>query len=65
MTYTQKPAKVTECHVCGEVRMCDIYVADYGEAETGYVDEYVVCAHCEKPRYEPDEDRSRRYHRLI
>jgi hypothetical protein len=29
-----------------EVEMCEIWVADSPEAETGYVDERAICEHC-------------------
>ncbi len=38
--------EVTECHKCGEVRLCEILVADSPERETGYVDEYAFCEEC-------------------
>lgn len=43
--YYSVPAKVTECHDCGETRMCEVVVSD-PEPETGYVDEYALCEAC-------------------
>lgn len=46
MKYIAMPAKVTECHDCGETRMCEVVMADSPEPETGYRDEYVICEAC-------------------
>lgn len=45
--YYEAPAKVTECHKCGETCMCDVVVSD-PEPETGYVDEYALCTDCKE-----------------
>jgi hypothetical protein len=44
--YIPAPAKVTECHNCGETVMCEVIVADSIEQETGYRDEYALCEVC-------------------
>ena len=44
--YNNAACEVTECHKCGEVRLCEILVADSPEPETRYVDEYAICEEC-------------------
>jgi len=44
--YYQTEARETSCEVCGELSICDVFVVEYPEQETGYVDERVICAEC-------------------
>lgn len=50
ITYSLMPAKVAECYECGETLLCEVYVADSPESETGYVDEFAICESCKNGR---------------
>jgi hypothetical protein len=43
-------AVLSECFSCGETRECTRFTADSPEAETGYRDEYDLCAECLEKR---------------
>lgn len=45
-SYHRASDKLTDCYYCGERVWCQVFVADWAEAETGYVDEIVVCDNC-------------------
>jgi hypothetical protein len=44
--YYQAKACETYCEICGVLTMCDVFVAEYPEEETGYVDERALCPEC-------------------
>jgi len=48
--YYQAESRETFCEVCGELTICDVFAAEYPEQETGYVDERVICAECQRER---------------
>jgi len=48
--YYQAEARETYCEICGELTMCDVFVAENPEEETGYVDERVLCPECWRDR---------------
>lgn len=52
--YHSAPIKTTECHHCGEIKVCEVLISD-PEPETGYVDEHAICGECMKldPHNEP------------
>ena len=53
--YYQTEVRETFCEVCGELTICDVFGAEYPEQETGYVDELVICAECQRERGCADE----------
>jgi hypothetical protein len=48
MTYHQGFPRETYCDACGELVTCSIFVADYPDRETGYVDSRALCSQCEE-----------------
>jgi len=53
--YYQTEARETYCEICGELGMCGVFVAEYPEQETGYVDERAICAECRRGTLGVDE----------
>ena len=43
--YHQAEPRMTECHDCGETRLCAVVISD-PEPDTGYRDEYALCSDC-------------------
>jgi hypothetical protein len=48
MSYNKTKERLTYCDNCGVLVSCSVYVSDYMEPETGYVDSVDLCGNCER-----------------